>query len=424
MPSIFGNQIAPKMTKRKKDLIIDERIKILSKTKIFAKSDKLILFDIANVLREKNVKKEKVILKKGDIGNAMYIIVKGSVRVHDGNHVLSKLSQGSVFGEYSLIDEETRSASVTAEEESTLLKLSQEDFYALVSKNQEILNSVLKVLIGRMRNMNALEEKLAKSYIKIQEQKQEIEEQHHNILEQKKLLEEQNYDLLSLNEEKNQLMTVMVHNLKDPLTSSLCMTEILKDEISDEEHPHFEHTRVIYNALERMNKMINEVLNLNKIESKFFALQTEKLYLNKIVKDVISHFKFPIEQKKLNIKLFLEESYSRLNSVYTYQIIENLFSNAIKFSPTGRNITLSLVNKEDKIQFIIKDEGKGIKEELKKNLFNLYERQADWKKENPNEGLGLTIVKKYVDAMHGKVWFESEKGEGTSFFVEFNRLEL
>jgi signal transduction histidine kinase len=411
------------MAKHKKKLIINDRIKILSQTKIFEKSDNLILFDIANVLKEKHVKKEKIVLKKGDTGNAMYIIVKGSVRVHDGNHVLSRLTQGSVFGEYSLIDEETRSASVTAEEDSILLKLSQEDFYVLVSKNQEILNNVLKVLIGRMRDMNALEEKLAKSYIKIQNQKQEIEEQHHNILEQKQLLEEQNYDLLSLNEEKNQLMTVMVHNMKDPLTSSLCMIDILKSEITDTEHPYYAHTQVIYSSLERMNKMINEVLNLNKIESKFFQLQVEKLYLNKIVKNVISHFKFSIEQKQLKINLFLEESYSRLNSVYTYQIFDNLISNAIKFSPINSTITISLINKSSKIIFKITDEGPGIHKNLVENLFNLYERQSDWKKENPNEGLGLSIVKKYVEAMKGTVWFESELGKGCTFYVEFNRLD-
>ena len=240
------------MEKSKKTLILEERVRILKNTLIFSESGDDVLQEIANVLTEKIANKEKVILKKGDIGKAMFILVKGEVRVHDGNHVLSRLKTGSVFGEYSLIDEESRSATVTAENNSVLLKLSQENFYTLVSKNKDILKGVLKVLIGRMRDMNTLEEKLAKSYIKIQTQKKEIEEQHQNILEQKELLEEQNYDLISLNEEKNHFISVLVHGMKNPLTSSLCLADLLKSEINDPEHPHYEHR-------EEHNKLIDQV---------------------------------------------------------------------------------------------------------------------------------------------------------------------
>jgi len=410
------------MTKSKTDSILENRIQILKKTKIFSESGDEILFEIADTLTETIAKKEKVILKKGDVGKAMYILVKGRVRVHDGNHVLSRLGEGSVFGEYSLIDEESRSATVTAEEDSVLLKLSQEDFYNLISKNQNILKGVLKVLIGRMRDMNSLEEKLAKSYIKIQTQKKEIEEQHLNILEQKELLEEQNYDLLSLNEEKNHFISVLVHGMKNPLTSCLCLADLLKTEINDPQHPHHEHAEIIHNSLERMNKMINEVLNVNKIESKTLHLQLETLEIGKIIKNVINHFKFPIEKKQLNIRLNLEKSVSKLNSVYTYQIIDNLLSNAIKFSSPHKNIDIKVTHKGERVLIQISDEGPGIPKEKFENLFNQYERQTDWKNENPTVGLGLAIVKKYVDAMGGKVWCESEEGKGSCFYVEFNRI--
>ncbi len=410
------------MTKSKKDQLLEDKVLILKKTKIFSESTDDVLLEIAKVLSEKIAKKEKIILKKGDVGKAMFILVKGKVRVHDGNHVLSRLETGSVFGEYSLIDEESRSATVTAEEDSVLLKLSQDNFYNLVSKNQDILKGVLKVLIGRMRDMNALEEKLAKSYIKIQTQKKEIEEQHQNILEQKQLLEEQNYDLLSLNEEKNNLISVLVHGMKNPLTSSLCLADLLKSEINDPEHPHYEHTEIIHNSLERMNKMINEVLNLNKIESKTLQLQLEKLEISKIITNVVSHFKFPIEQKQLNIRLDLNKTVSKLNSVYTYQIIDNLLSNAIKFSSSNKNIDIKLTHNDEKVLIEVADEGSGISKEKFENLFNQYERQTDWKNENPHIGLGLAIVKKYVEAMNGKVWCESEEGKGTCFFVEFDRI--
>ena len=79
------------MTKSKKAQILEERIRILKNTHIFSETGADVLFEVANALTEKHARKEKVILHKGDLGNSMYIIVKGKVRVHDGNHVLTKL---------------------------------------------------------------------------------------------------------------------------------------------------------------------------------------------------------------------------------------------------------------------------------------------------------------------------------------------
>ncbi|MCB0807548.1 MAG: cyclic nucleotide-binding domain-containing protein, partial [Bacteroidales bacterium] len=128
------------------------------------------------------------------------------------------LSSGNVFGEFALFDKETRSASITAEEDTILLELDQDDFARVMSGKADVMLGVLKKLIRRIREMNELEGKLAKSYIKIQKQKSEIEEQHQNILEQKKELEKTNEQLTRLNEEKNQLISVVSHGLRNPLT--------------------------------------------------------------------------------------------------------------------------------------------------------------------------------------------------------------
>lgn len=406
-----------------KEKILKQRIQVLKNTTIFSGSTEEVLIKIAQVLSEKNVTKGKIILKKGDIGNSMYILVKGKVRIHDGNHVLSRLVDGSVFGEYSLIDDEYRSATITAEEDTLLFKLSQENFYSLILKNQHILKEVLKVLINRMREMNKLEEKLAKNYLKIKTQKQEIEKLHQNILEHKQLLEEQNFDLLSLNDEKNNLVSVFIHGMKNNLTSGLSMAELLKTEMNDPKNVHFEYVNLIYNSFERMTKMINEILNLNKIESKTLQLQFEKIEISKVITDTIQHYKFPIEKKKLNINLNLVKTISILNSVYIYQIFDNLISNAIKFSFPNKYISINMQHdKHHSVLIEISDEGPGISEEIHKNLFSQYERQTDGKNKNTNTGLGLAIVKKYVEAMKGKVWCESEEGKGSNFYLEFNRV--
>ncbi len=409
------------MTKSKKEQIIEDRIKILKNTHIFSETGSDVLVEIANALVEKHARKEKVIIRKGDIGNEMYIIVDGTVRVHDGNHVLTKLGPGSVFGEYSLIDEETRSASVTADTPSDLLKLSHDDFFKILFEKKEVINGVLKVLVNRMRSMNVLEEKLSKSYLKIQKQKDEIELQHQSISKQKELLEAQNYDLLKLNEEKNHLLSVVVHGIKNPLTSSLCSIGLLKDDdqISDSQ---FEYASIIENSLNRINKMINEVLNINRIESKTFSLKTEPIEISKIIKEVLLNFNMVIVRKKLQVNLNLCLCKSKVNEVYMHQIVDNLLSNAFRFAPISSSIDINLFSDKDMVYLEIIDEGKGIACEDPNSLFEIYQRQNDKPNEDTKEGLGLAIVKKYVNAMKGKVWCENTENKGAKFTVELPKM--
>lgn len=409
------------MAKTKKEQIIEDRIKILKNTHIFSETGSDVLFEIANALVEKHARKEKVIIRKGDTGNEMYIIVKGMVRVHDGNHVLTKLGPGSVFGEYSLIDEETRSASVTADVPSDLLKLSHDDFFKILFEKKEIISGVLKVLVNRMRNMNMLEEKLSKSYLKIQKQKDEIELQHQSIFKQKELLEEQNYDLLKLNEEKNHLLSVVVHGIKNPLTSSLCSLDLLKED-SQITEAQIEFTSIIENSLNRINKMINEVLNINRIESKTYSLKTEPIEISKLVNEVLLNFNMVIKRKKLNINLDMCRCRSRVNEVYMHQIVDNLLSNAFRFAPISSTIDIKLFGAKDKVYLEITDEGEGIKTADPNMVFDIYQRQSEIPNSENNEGLGLAIVKKYVTAMKGNVWCENVNGKGARFTVELPKL--
>ena len=340
------------MTKSKKEQILEDRINILKNTHIFSETGADVLNEIANALIEKHARPEKVIIHKGDMGNSMYIIVNGKVRVHDGNHVLTKLGSGSIFGEYSLIDEETRSASVTAEEPSDLLMLSQDDFFKIIFEKKEIIKGVLKVLVNRMRSMNVLEEKLSKSYLKIQKQKDEIELQHQSISKQKELLEEQNYDLLNLNEEKNHLLSVVVHGIKNPLTSSLCLIDLIKEEEKISELQQ-EYTSIVENSLNRINKMINELLNVNRIESKTYSLKTETIEISGLIKEVL-----------INL--------SNNESTYYKAILQNLFF-----------ATLNTPIKKRK--FREKKDYKGINKDYGEHEFYRYEECF----KNPNQILQL-----------------------------------
>ncbi|MDT8392361.1 MAG: ATP-binding protein [Bacteroidales bacterium] len=400
-------------------LSIDEKIAFLKKVNIFTATGEDFLLSIVTLLRGLKVKPQQTIFKKGDPGDAMYVIIYGTVRVHDGSHVLSRLKANDIFGEFALIDDGTRSASVTAEEESYLLRLGRNDFEERLNDDPGFARGILKLLIGRLRNMNELEEKLARSYIKIQKQKEAIETKNERINETKQKLEEQNFELLNLNEEKNHLISVVVYGLKNPLTSSLTMIGLMMDDpdgICDE---HREYADIILNSLQRMNKMINQVLDVNVIESKVYHLATEKINLREVVRKISDIYKHTIEQKNLAFHLELDNLYAELNEVYILQIIDNLVSNAIKYTPKGKSIDIRLGLKNGKAVLEVSDTGIGIPTQFLPHIFDQYQRKKHHLQQlDPDTGLGLAIVRKYVTAMNGRVWCESESGRGASFFVE------
>lgn len=398
-----------------------EKFEFLRIIPIFAGADQEILMEMASTLTEKVVLKGSTIIRKGDEGDAVFIIAEGKVRVHDGNHVLARLSAGQVFGEYALIDQRTRSASVTADENCLLLRLDYRNFYRNAAGNPEILRGVLRELIHRMRDMNVLEEKLSKSYLKIQRQKDLIEKQNESISQQKVLLEQQNYDLTKLNEEKNHLISTVIHQIKNPLTSSLCMAEMLdaREDLVDETEK--EGLSIIKNSIRRINNLVNEILDVSTIESKVFELKMEPLNIRAILEELIENYRYFIEQKGIRLDVEISDIAAKLNRVYVTEIFDNLISNAVKFTPDDKSISIRLIEKNGNILFTIKDEGPGLDREKIPMIFDQYNRQTSMKdQELSQDGLGLAIVYKYTTAMQGKVTCESTTGQGTKFIVELS----
>ncbi|HSV11065.1 MAG TPA: cyclic nucleotide-binding domain-containing protein [Hanamia sp.] len=127
------------------------KVSLLKKTGIFKNTPEKDLTDIANILQEVSLKTGAPIFAKGDIGDCMYIIEKGSVRIHDGGYTFAILKENEVFGELSLLDSETRSASATCDQDCLLLKLDQSPFYNILSKDQEVLKGILQMLCRRIR---------------------------------------------------------------------------------------------------------------------------------------------------------------------------------------------------------------------------------------------------------------------------------
>lgn len=137
------------------------RTKILKQISIFSRLNNIMLEDVASNLKSLSVPSGEEIIKKGEKGNAVYIIVDGRVKVHDGQHVFSYLSGGDYFGELTLIDEKERSASVTTVEDSSLFKLEKDGFQNLLTNNPYFTSSILLSLVDRIRKLDRDLERLS-----------------------------------------------------------------------------------------------------------------------------------------------------------------------------------------------------------------------------------------------------------------------
>lgn len=141
-------------------MILIEKVLLLKKSQIFENCSETDLLEIAAVCIEEETEKNYTIFKKGDDGNCMYFIYKGEVLIHDNNNRLAVLGGNEIFGELSLLDSESRSASATTVTDCFLLKIDQEPFYDILASNTEILKGIMKTICKRLREQDKLNAEL------------------------------------------------------------------------------------------------------------------------------------------------------------------------------------------------------------------------------------------------------------------------
>jgi CRP-like cAMP-binding protein len=135
-------------------LLLFEKVLILKSLSIFNETPETILSDLAPLLEEIEYEKGTPVFQEGEIGDSMYIIYKGEVRIHKGNTTLAILKEKEVFGELSLLDSESRSASATCQTDCFLFKIDQDPFYELLDARPEIARGFIKILCQRLRSQN------------------------------------------------------------------------------------------------------------------------------------------------------------------------------------------------------------------------------------------------------------------------------
>jgi signal transduction histidine kinase len=236
-------------------------------------------------------------------------------------------------------------------------------------------------------------------------------------------LNQQNHELILLNQEKNEFLGIAAHDLKNPLSGILGLSENIVE--SNGEMPPediLEFTIMIKDSAERMFLIITNLLDVNMLESGKINVDLKPTDILSILQNNFHDYFERAKQKKLTLHLISSEPFylASADKNLVHQILDNLISNAIKYSPEDKNIYLRIFEQQEVVRCEIQDEGQGLTPQDQKKLFSKFQRlSAKPTGGEHSTGLGLFIVKKLVEAQLGRVWCESEAGKGATFIVEF-----
>lgn len=233
------------------------------------------------------------------------------------------------------------------------------------------------------------------------------------------------------NRTKNSFISQVAHDIRTPMNSILGFLEIAESKLNN-----CEYDKVYYNlekirsASQFLKNLVNDILDISRIEEGKFSLQPEPTNLTDMLEDIRTNIQIASNKKE---HIFIMDIHDISHNVIVtdilrfMQIYTNILTNAIKYTPSGGTITLTVFQEDipnsNKVRTVAKisDTGIGMTEEFMKNMFNAFERATDTRiNKVSGYGLGLTIAKQFVDIMGGCIDAESEIGKGTTFTVKLD----
>ena len=285
---------------------------------------------------------------------------------------------------------------------------------------QEELKQMNKELEDQAHSLKQQQEELQITNEELEEQTQSLEIKNREVEEAKFHIEEKTKQLEVSNKYKSEFLANMSHELRTPLNSLLILSKDLSENRKGNLNPdQVESSEIIYKSGHDLLMLINEILDLSKVEAGKMTVNIEKISLKDFANELLRDFKLQTEQKKIKLSVnidkdapeFIQSDLQRLN-----QILKNLMSNSIKFTEKGSiDIGIKKYN-ENAIAISVKDTGIGIPEDKQMAVFEAFQ-QADGgtSRKYGGTGLGLSISKELSKLLNGEIKLSSKVGEGSTF---------
>ncbi len=225
---------------------------------------------------------------------------------------------------------------------------------------------------------------------------------------------------------KTELVSMVAHELRSPLTSIAGFSELLLDEGLTQEQSK-EYAEIILKESNRLGDLINKFLDISRIESGKSQVHKTPVQIGHVIESVLEMNMYLAERKGMKVNLNVPEDLATVwvDREMMGEVILNLFSNAVKYSPDGKAISIEVDEKDDEQLVKMIDQGYGIPEKSLNKIFEKFYRVTDNEhiQEVTGSGLGLSLVKEIVELHDGAIWVESKLGEGSTFTFSIPKTE-
>lgn len=220
-----------------------------------------------------------------------------------------------------------------------------------------------------------------------------------------------------LNEAKTNFIATVSHELKTPISSIKMSASLLTDlRIGDLNEEQKELIRSITDDSDRLLRITGELLNMSQVETGNIQLKLQPADPALIVSQAIQAVQFQAQQRQMHITANVTEGlpFIHADMEKTSWVLINFLTNAIKYSPEGSQVEVSVLRQDDKVEFVVRDHGRGIDEKYLPRIFDRYFKVPGTHDRN-GTGLGLSISKEFIEAQGGQIWVNSQIGEGSRF---------
>ncbi|WP_330925898.1 response regulator [Candidatus Sororendozoicomonas aggregata] len=323
-----------------------------------------------------------------------------------------------------LLDKTTKQSDVLKEQQEELKTINEE-----LEKRAAILEESEEELKVQSEELQRSNSELEEKSEQLLQQKEQIEQKNHDIEISKKAIEDKAKELEQSSKYKSEFLANMSHELRTPLNSLLLLSQMLADNdegnLNDDQ---IESAKVIYNGGKELLDLINDILDLSKIEAGKMSVNLEYVDIQDLCSGIKKLFKPLADNKSLEFTVSILKGTSSSilsDSQRLLQIIKNFLSNAFKFTEEGGvHITVFSTSREGKygklhyVSFSIRDTGIGIPQDKQAAIFEAFQ-QADGStsRKYGGTGLGLAISKEFAELLGGFIELESVENEGTTFSV-------